>query len=263
MPQTLIDPRTRPARRGTRLTSVASALNWAAGRLSFVEPELAGLPPLVGPGAVCIDIGAEYGLYTWPLSALVGPGGAVHSVEPLHGPARWLRSVATGLGCANVTVHRTALGARAQQGFMSLPRRRLLPVHGRAFLTEGARGSGPNTEFAHSRPVPTPIRTVDGMCRHLGLRRVDFIKADVEGAEAAVLSGAEDTLRIWRPALLLEIEDRHLAKYDRQSTDLVRRLSALDYGMHRWRDGRWDRVHHVTDDCRNYLFTTRPIPLTY
>lgn len=251
----------RPQATGTRLASVVSTLNWASGSLGLVEQEVAGLPPLVPPGSVCFDIGAEYGLYTWPLSALAGPNGAVHSVEPLPGPARWLRAAATALGCDNVTVHRTAFGARAQDGLMSLPRRRLLPVHGRAYLTEGTHGPGPNTEFARSRPVPTPVRTVDGLCRHLGFDRVDFVKADVEGAEAAVLSGARNTLRRHRPALLLEIEDRHLAKYDIKSVDLVSGLGALDYDMYRWRHEGWERVHEVTHDCRNYLFTARPIPL--
>lgn len=138
---------------GARVTSVALALRWAASRYSFVEEEVAGLRPLVRPGAVCLDIGAEYGLYTWTLSALVGPSGAVHSVEPLHGPAQWLRTTAAALGCGNVTVHRTALGERAQRrGTMSLPRRRLLPVHGRAYLTEGRRDPAPTWNS------PDPVR---------------------------------------------------------------------------------------------------------
>ncbi|MFF2411909.1 FkbM family methyltransferase [Streptomyces sp. NPDC058092] len=245
---------------GLRVLSVALALRWASPRWDFVEDEVAGLRPLVRPGAVCLDIGAEYGLYTWSLSALAGPSGRVHSVEPLHGPAQWLRTMAATLGCDNVTVHRMALGERAHEGTMSLPRRRLLPVHGRAYLTDGASGPGPNVEFATSRPVTTPVRTVDGLCHHMGLDRVDFIKADVEGAEAAVLSGARRTLLRHRPALLLEIEDRHLEKYDMKAAVLVGRLAELDYAMYRWQNRSWVRVADVTDDCRNYLFTARSTP---
>lgn len=244
---------------GMRVSAVASGLRWASSRFPFVEDEVEGLRPFVPPGAVCLDIGAEYGLYTWVLSDLVGPTGAVYSVEPLPGPAKWLRTVTGALGCRNVTVHRTALGERAQEGTMSLPRRRLLPVHGRAYLTEGASGPGPNREFPRAVPVATPVRTVDGLCHHMRLDRVDFIKADVEGAEGAVLSGARSTLLRHRPSLLLEIEDRHLAKYDVKSADLVSRLGLFDYTMHRWRSGGWDQVSEVTDDCRNYLFTVRPI----
>ncbi|KAA2259580.1 FkbM family methyltransferase [Solihabitans fulvus] len=233
---------------------MAGALRWAAGRWPFVEDEVAGLRQLVRPGAICLDIGAEYGLYTWSLSALAGPSGQVHSVEPLPGPARFLAATAELLGCANVTVHEMALGERIQVGTMSLPRRRLLPVHGRAYLTEGASGPGPNTEFAVSRPVPTLVQTVDTLRRHLRLRRVDFVKADVEGAEAAVLAGAKETLLRDRPMLLLEIEDRHLTKYGMTAGELVAGLAAMDYGMHRWRDGGWVPVERVTEDCRNYLF---------
>ncbi|CAM5422990.1 FkbM family methyltransferase [Streptomyces avidinii] len=250
--------RPAPARAGVRVSAVAGGLSWASSRFSFVEDEVAGLRPFVRPGAVCLDIGAEYGLYTWALSALSGPEGSVHSIEPLPGPAAWLRTAASAFGCDNVTVHRVALAARAQPGTMSLPRRRLLPVHGRAYLTEGANGPGPNTEFARSRSVATAVRTVDGLCHHLGLDRVDFIKADVEGAEAAVLAGARRTLLRHRPSLLLEIEDRHLAKYDARPAGLVAGLRGLGYSMYRWREGGWHPEAAVTDDFRNYLFTTRP-----
>lgn len=220
-----------------------------------MEDEVAGLGELVRPGAVCVDVGAEYGLYTWVLSALAGPTGQVHSVEPLPGPARWLRTASRVLGSDNVTVHRTALAARAGHGTLSLPRRRGLPVHGRAYLTRDADGPGPNAEFRTSRPVSTPVRTLDQLAREQGLERVEFVKADVEGAELAVLRGGARTLRRDRPALLLEIEDRHLEKYGSRPADLVRHLGEYGYAAHRWRQGRWAAAPRITTDCRNYLFT--------
>lgn len=238
-----------------RVVTAAGALKWAAGRVAWVEDEVAGLHGLVARGDNCLDVGAEYGLYTWALSALVGPTGRVHSVEPLPGPARWLRLASRSLGSANVVVHRMALGARHGPGTLSLPRRHGLPVHGRAYLTVGSQGPGPNSEFATARPVRTRVLTLDQLVDRVGLEKVAFIKADVEGAEPAVLDGAKETLRRHRPVLLLEIEDRHLAKYGGCSTDVLERLGDYGYQPHSWVGGRWAEVSEIRDNCRNYLFT--------
>lgn len=239
-----------------RASGTAAALTWAARRIACVEDEVAGVADFVRSGDVCLDIGAEYGLYTWVLSTLVGPSGRVHSVEPLPGPARWLRTVSRLLGCDNVTVHRSALGARPGHGELSLPRRWGLPVHGRAYLVQGATGPGPNAEFRTSRSVPVPLRTVDEIVRSEGIAKVGFVKADVEGAELGVLDGAYETLLAHRPPLLLEIEDRHLRKYGARPRDVLRCLQGYGYRPHRWRAGRWIGVSHISDDSRNYLFTT-------
>ncbi|NNJ08202.1 FkbM family methyltransferase [Streptomyces sp. PKU-MA01144] len=239
-----------------RTAGVAAALRWGAHRFPFVEDEVADLRAFVPPGAVCVDVGAEYGLYTWVLSALTGPSGRVHCVEPLPGPYRWLRAAAGLLGARNVTVHRAALGARPGHGKLSLPVRRGLPVHGRAYLTEGADGPGPNAEFRAARIVDAPVRTLDQLAREAGLERLTFVKADVEGAELALLEGGSATLRRHRPTLLLEIERRHLAKYGADPADVLRLLRGFGYQAHRRRRGRWTPVARVTDDCRNYLFTT-------
>ncbi|MEU9357974.1 FkbM family methyltransferase [Streptomyces sp. NPDC048301] len=238
-----------------RTATVADVLHWAAGRLSFVEDEVAGLGTFIRDGDSCLDIGAEYGLYTWALSARVGPRGQVHSVEPLPGPARWLQLAARTLGSANVVVHRTALGSRVGHGTLSLPRRKGLPVHGRAYLTEGAQGPGPNAEFTSSRLVRTRVHTLDQLVERAGLEKVAFVKADVEGAEHAVLLGARQTLRRHRPVLLLEIEDRHLAKYGGRAAEVVAHLGDYGYRPSRWRDGRWTEIGGISGDCRNYLFT--------
>ncbi|GFH37355.1 hypothetical protein SCWH03_35930 [Streptomyces pacificus] len=180
-----------------------------ARRTRFVEPEIQRLREHVSPGAVCLDIGAEYGLYTISLAHLAGPTGTVHSFEPLPGAHRVLTVVRYALGRRTIRLHRTALGRRVGSFTMSLPYRRRLPVHGRAFVTDGALRLGPNTEFAEEKRLNVTVRTVDAAAP----ARVDFIKADVEGAEAFVLEGAHRTLLLHRPTLLLEIEERHPAKY--------------------------------------------------
>ncbi|QHC18461.1 FkbM family methyltransferase [Streptomyces sp. GF20] len=238
-----------------RTAAVAASLGWGARRLPFVEDEVEGLDAWVRPGAACLDIGAEYGLYTWMLSALAGPTGQVHSVEPLPGPSGWLRTTARLLGARNVTVHRTAIGDRTGHGTLSLPVRRGLPVHGRAYLVEGSRGPGPNAEFRRARSVRTPVRTLDQLVRDIGLEKLSFVKADVEGAELAVLRGGSATLRRHRPTLLLEIERRHLTKYGGDPAEVLSHLGSYGYRAHRRQHGRWVPAPWITENCRNYLFT--------
>ncbi|MFE0849121.1 FkbM family methyltransferase [Streptomyces rochei] len=241
--------------KGRRTAAVAAALRWSAHRFPFVEDEVASLRAFVPPGSVCVDAGAEYGLYTWVLAALAGPSGRVHSVEPLPGPYHWLRKTARLLGARNVTVHRAALGAWCGRGNLSVPVRRGLPVHGRAYITDGANGPGPNAEFRDSRTVVAPVRTLDQLAHEVGIRRLAFVKADVEGGELGLLRGGSATLRRHRPTLLLEIERRHLAKYGAEPADVLRYLRGIGYQAHHRSHGRWVPVVRVTDDHRNYLFT--------
>ncbi len=53
--------------------------------------------------------------------------------------------------------------------------------------------------------ITVPTRRLDGY----GFAGVGFIKIDVEGHEEMVLRGAVETLRENRPALLVEVEERH------------------------------------------------------
>jgi FkbM family methyltransferase len=225
-----------------------------ARRTPWVEDEISGLPAVVSPGSICLDVGAEYGLYTHALSRLAGPTGRVLALEPLPGAFRVLSRLVALRRLRNVEVRRVALGERAEQAALSLPLRRGLPVHGRAYLTSGADGPGPNAEFGSAREVEVEVLDLDGLCEGAGLERVDFVKADVEGAELHVLRGAQRTLSEHRPVLLLEVEDRHTRKYGYGADDLCAWLADQGYRPHRWIEGAWRRVDGVTADHRNYLF---------
>lgn len=233
---------------------VSTVLRLLARHTSFAEDEILGLEAFVEPGHICLDIGAEYGLYTHVLTRLVGPSGAVHSIEPLPRAFRLLSAGLCLSCCRNARLYRVALGERAERSTLSVPWRRGLPVHGRAFLTTGAKGQGPNAEFASSRAVDVDVLTLDELCAQEHVDRVDFVKVDVEGAELAVLRGGQAMLARCHPTLLLEIEARHLSKYRTTPAEVVSWLATRGYSMRIWRDGVWQTADQVTTAGRNYLF---------
>jgi FkbM family methyltransferase len=219
----------------------------------YLESEMLGLADLVGPGSVCLDVGAAAGLYSFVLSGLVGPSGHVHSIEPLQFAHPVWRRVLGIEGLKNLSQYTIALDAEARPGVMSVPFGRRVPVTGRSFLTGKSAGLGPNVEFVRHEEVPVAVDTMDALIARTGVTRLDFIKIDVEGGELHVLHGGEHTIKEFRPALLVEIEARHTARYQYAPKDIVDWLTERDYAMYTWRDG-WQQTSQVSLEQRNYLF---------
>ncbi|GAA3713132.1 FkbM family methyltransferase [Nonomuraea antimicrobica] len=218
------------------------------------ESELRGLAQLVGHGDVCLDIGAAYGMYTFPLARLVGRRGQVHSFEPLRVPYRILERARRAAGAGQVIATNAALGPRNGRQRLRLPYRfGLLPNHGWAHLLTDVK----RPDESGGRTMEVPVYSIDHICETRRIPWVNFMKVDVEGFESAVLEGGLRTIERQRPALLLEIEDRHLDKYGLAADDVVEPLLGMGYRMHIWWRGRWQRTHEVAHRRRNYLFSTR------
>src|SRR6056297_3377173 len=223
-----------------RLRIIDGLLRQLASRPSPVEAEVAALDHVVVDGAVCCDIGAGFGLYTLTCARRVGPTGRVLAFEPLPGPRRALTRAVRWLHATNVTVFPEAVGAAPRTVAMSLPVRRGLPVHGRAFVADDADGLGSNAEFRRARRVAVEVVTLDDMVDRSRLERLDLIKIDVEGYEPTVLRGAERTIRRFRPVMLLEIEDRHLRRFGVDSASVVAMMHGYGYDMATLVDGRFE-----------------------
>jgi FkbM family methyltransferase len=243
----------RPPAAGARQAMTAAIVQLLARRTKYLESEMLGLAELVGPGSVCIDVGAAAGIYTVALSRLVGPEGRVLSVEPLSfAHPLWAR-ILGARSSGNVHQHRVAVGAEAGRGKMSVPVGRHGPVTGRSFLDWNTNGPGSNAEFARQMEVDIDIQTLDGLIESVGLTRLDFIKIDVEGAELHVLEGGQHAIETFRPAMLIEIEDRHAARYQVSGSDVTAWLLARGYTMHTWQGG-WQEAASICAHARNYLF---------
>jgi FkbM family methyltransferase len=248
------DPERDVHRSRSRLRAVAQALQIGAAGTWFVENEVRGLPEVVLPGAVCLDVGAQFGLYTWTLAALAGRHGQVHAIEPQPGLCRLLRRNKALLGARHVEVHQVAIGTSPGTGRLSVPIRHRLPVPGRAYLSDAATGEGSNREFSSHRTLPVRTSTLDQLVHdELRLDRLDFLKADVEGAEGLLLTSGDLTLRRFRPVLLLELEDRHLVRFGTTRASVEERLAGHGYRPFTWRSGIWQPPREPVSE-RNVLF---------
>lgn len=186
------------------------------------------------PGMTAVDAGANAGEVTLHIAQLVGPAGRVIAVEPVPPIADRLDENLKRNGLElRVRVIRSALGDRA--GTLSL-----------AAVTPGIRNQGlSSVASAHQDCIrlDVPCVPLDDL---IGSQRVDLIKVDVEGAEAAVLRGAMRALERCRPLLCLEFRTEHLRRTGTRPDELINLLDSLDYryGLISSRGG----VNPVTSD---------------
>jgi FkbM family methyltransferase len=127
-------------------------------------------------------------------------------------------------GLGNVAVLPMALGALC--GLETLT----LPVKGRGSLGFGLAHLGaPGARWRKVSQELVALATLDAVVTACGLDRVDFIKADIEGWELRLLHGSADTLRRFRPCLMLELAGDHLARAGDRLDDAFAFLEKLDY----------------------------------
>lgn len=71
------------------------------------------------------------------------------------------------------------------------------------------------------------LTTLDAVAAALDLDGLDFIKADIEGWEMALLRGGERTLRRFRSISVMELLSQHLARADNRVEDAFGFLAGL------------------------------------
>lgn len=211
--------------------------------------ETAALPQLIEAGDVAFDIGANYGQYVRVLSPLVGATGQVHAFEPSRITMEGLRLMCRLLRLGNVSFHQLALSD--QEG----PARLEIPIKHGGHLGIGlARLRSGDHPPSISEEVR--VTTLDAFMDRHGLNACDFIKCDVEGAEYRVLWGALNTLKRFRPRLIIEIKDNQLRRYGSTSDQLAGLLDDLGYDIYLWKDPRLVRIDAI-DDSPNFIFIPR------
>jgi FkbM family methyltransferase len=157
-----------------------------------LEPELASLEQFLTPGGVFLDIGANTGVYTIKAAkCLAATGGLVIAIEPFPEMLAMLDRNIRGNRLTNVRLRSFCLGAAsgAAQLWVNFDR----PASASLLMRDG-----------QTTNLSTLVFRLDEVFPLEKLERLDYVKIDIEGAEAQALAGARDTLAKFRPIVQLE-----------------------------------------------------------
>jgi FkbM family methyltransferase len=184
------------------------------------------LRSFVPADAVVLDVGGHAGQFA-KLFGRMAPQGRIYSFEP-GGYARSILAIAIRLNrLRNVTIVPMGLGDGAGEAVLSVPTKQS------GSLGFGLSHLGLAGDVRPRRMETVAIDTIDRFVLRTGLDRVDFIKADIEGWELRMLAGATATLGRFRPPLMLELTDSHLARAGDTLTGAWVFLTERGYRPHR------------------------------
>lgn len=214
------------------LQGVAKAFDIRAGK--WYEPELDLIPFAVRPGDQVIDLGANYGFYTYHLSRAVGPAGHVYAFEPVPFTYRTLVLVSRLLGLRNVSLIQKGCSDAAGTVTFRVPIQASgAPGAGQAYIgTRNDVRAGAETQVRWKDTQAVDCETVSLDQFLPRLERMSLIKCDIEGAELLAFRGARRLIETHLPTVICEINPWFLDGFGLSLDDLVDFFASRGYGLY-------------------------------
>jgi FkbM family methyltransferase len=178
------------------------------------------LSEVLRPGMTFIDVGANDGLYSLFAARRVAPTGRVLALEPsLREFSRLEKNIHlnkfTGILPLRLAVSdREGVGTLCVAGF-------------------GHEGQNTLGDFAYdierAGTEQVPMTTLDQMVDRYDLQAMDVLKIDAEGAELAILKGANSAIAKFRPLILLELVEAALVHQFASRQAIINLLESAGY----------------------------------
>lgn len=219
------------------------------------EPEIFWIKSTLKPGDVAIDVGANYGLYTYNLSKTVGNNGLVYAFEPIPYTFRTLKRITKIFQLNNVKLINKGCSNNVGKVNFSVPLQKNGTISaGLAFIDMNEKNRNSRLKkgnLTDAITIESEIIKID----NLNFKKVSFIKVDVEGAELLVLKGAIKTIKNLRPIIMLEIEDRWIDSYNIKRNDINSFFKNLNYQTNYYSNGQLIKCNINLKKINNFIFT--------
>ena len=162
-------------------------------------PEISIMKPFVFPGKTALDVGANNGVYSLVLSGDTSPAnqgeyskGKVYAFEPHpENFKRLVKNINLNNKKNNIICHQIGLGDIKDTGY-----------YRDADLSSNSGGYGLNKSDSNGLKIETT--TIDEFVTEFSISNIGFIKIDVEGWEDKVLKGGNNSIKRYKPNMLIE-----------------------------------------------------------
>jgi|GEM_PF-7134201 len=188
---------------------------------NFYEPEekiILNLLEKQPPGCV-IDVGLNLGQYSLPMSKLSNVNSII-AFEPQTIVAKVIKFTLKALKVKKVYVYEMFAGK--EKGFVSINLKNKDNSH---------RGQEVFMDLsANDDTLKIAVNSLDNVvAERKDCSNVIFIKADVEGAEMQVLAGTVGIIEKFKPLVMLELQDKYLARFSNSLTEVIAWMQEKGY----------------------------------
>ena len=230
-----------------RLTWIAHLFKAVA--YQYHRPLLPHLQRIIPRNGIVIDVGAHAGQFAKLFSRLV-PQGTVYAFEPGGYALSILKLVVKWRGLRNVRILRLGLSDQSGSQPLHVPLKR----HGTLGFGLAHLGAPTGERKTHAQTIR--LSTLDLFVQEHMLRRLDFVKADIEGWEVNMLRGGIQAITELRPSLMLEINEAALKRADAAPQEVFDLLLPLGYSVFRTDENLDYRMRPVSgfEGTSDYLF---------
>lgn len=192
------------------------------------EKEMILLPHFINEGESVIDLGANYAYYIERMSKLIGNVGKVYGFEPIPFTYEVCDLIINKLGFKNVELFPYASGNKNEDLEFRVPKLDFGGISaGQSHLAirdNEMEGKENYYSFQDEEIVKCKSVTIDDFLLPK-LKGLSFVKIDIEGAEYFALQGMVNTLKKFRPVILVEIQPFFLKGMGVEESDLIKLLT--------------------------------------
>jgi FkbM family methyltransferase len=183
---------------------------------------------------ICIDAGANQGIYSIPFAKIVGTKGKVIAIEPMKYAQEILKSNSKINKLKNIKIINGVISDENKKVILD--------------LTNGVGSASITRDFGKKKVLKVVSTTIDDLVKSCGLKKINFIKMDIEGCEFSALKGAKKTLKKFKPIICLESDIRSFKRIN----NLLKKFSYQAYLFNN--DGNLFRINKIISDQSNIFF---------
>jgi FkbM family methyltransferase len=188
-------------------------------------------------GSVFVDIGANIGYYSLLAHRKVGFSGRVLAFEPNPNVVERFKANVLLNSAERIELFETALSDREGEVDLYCP---IGETHGEVSI----RNLGWQEGSCHM--LRAKVTRLDDILPK-NIQKIDLIKIDVEGAENLIIAGGIETIRKFKPRIILELNKKASQFFDSDVFDAARMLLSINneyrpklIGTHKVVDMTWN-----------------------
>ena len=211
---------------------------------NYEEEETKILFRCISPDDVIFDIGANIGWYSL-LIASIYPKAQVFAFEPMPQTYNQL--------CKNIKLNDLKNIETHKIGFFESEKEISFYFNPNLTVATSIKNIL-DDENIHT--VKGHVVKLDSFTQQNEIKKLDFIKLDVEGAELFVIRGGLETLAQYTPIIFMEMLRKWSAKFGYHPNDLITLIQPLGYQCFKIQDSRIIEIHSIEEDTdeTNFFF---------